>query len=653
MRRPRAPYAAPTAPTDRVPSLSALCLLLLAEFPDAVHQLPARLSLAAAPPDVLPTGPRPADPRLWATLAQVYAGLPAHWHAYPLPLADAHVPLLQRIPHTPRFSLLTLLDLPACPHLTDASIPALSQLHSLVALDASATSLTSYAVKALAGTMVVDADGRRGPWPLRVLRLRYCTSIDDDVYHHLPKFPLLSVIDLRGTQCRTTNTVFNPSSDTILFHPAPLAAAVDALAGQDLCSSPNTSRLVIATLHHPLRTAPTSIVVPQESYVFVRPKLSRTTQESDYHLQPPSQRIKPPKDDPRDQFYVQPFCDSNRDDRDNNHADFFGDVSSSGLGYDSEEEDAQSDESEFELLALPTAGPSNAPQRPFLAPSLSPPRRSTEAAPETFYRTLPPLDPRRKYDPINDYDAKMYYARVPLEASSRPTSRHDTKLALYRPPPPWTVLEERTAALARERVDVKAKPSSGMITAEVNRSRAMGRGTCKGTPIVDQRRLDELKKGASARMQSSPATPSVGSAPGRNPFRRPSTGTPSAGPSGSGSARVAKPLIPISAVAVPVLPPLHRTPASSASRIKSKGLVASSFSEDPKSKVGTERKVLTPIGRTKSKRPGEDEGASVKKKIKVGDDKKTNSISAGTSKAKGFDWGSWGGGKGEPKDTKK
>lgn len=151
------------------------------------------------------------DPLLWAALVQVYDGLPDHLRDLSLSLADPHLSRLQEIPHTPLFSLITLLDLPACPHLTDTSIVHLAPLHSLVALDASATSLSSYAIKVLAVTLLWVDDGpqRRGPWPLRILRLRFCDKIDDSVYSHLAKFPLLTVIG--GSLARVMQTVIHCS----------------------------------------------------------------------------------------------------------------------------------------------------------------------------------------------------------------------------------------------------------------------------------------------------------------------------------------------------------------------------------------------------------------------------------------------------------
>ena len=177
-------------PTDRVPSLSSICLHILAKFPDQVR-LTTRLYYRSEI-----TAPFSLDPRLWCILVQVYDGLPQCLHSYNIPLSDIHLPLLQRVPSTPQFSLITLLDLPACPDLTDDSISTLKLLHSLVAFDASATVLSSHAVKVLARTLVYTEydTTRRGPWTLRILRLRNCKNIDNNVYSHLPIFPLLSVV---------------------------------------------------------------------------------------------------------------------------------------------------------------------------------------------------------------------------------------------------------------------------------------------------------------------------------------------------------------------------------------------------------------------------------------------------------------------------
>ncbi|KAG6877713.1 hypothetical protein C0993_004808 [Termitomyces sp. T159_Od127] len=247
-----------------IPPLAWLCLRVLARRP-ALVPVDVRLNFDARHAHLL----HALSPPLWAALVQVYDGLPADLHYLTVSLADPHLSLLQEIPHTPRFSLLTLLDLPACPHLNDTSVVHLRRLHSLVALDASATSLSSYAIKVLAGTLLWVDDGpqRRGPWSLRILRLRFCDKIDDSVYSHLAKFPLLTVIgsflarivrsvihyflDLRGTKCRPPTDEFKPSSRLDFFHPAPLAAAVDALEGANLYTSTNVFHLLINSLEPP------------------------------------------------------------------------------------------------------------------------------------------------------------------------------------------------------------------------------------------------------------------------------------------------------------------------------------------------------------------------------------------------------------------
>lgn len=192
------PYTMPRLSSSSVPSLSWLCLQRLSEFPDEVHNLPVRLQvqehlaieIAEAVQD-----PRAVDPRLWATLAQVYDNIPTVGSSFDIPLSDANIPQLQRIPATPRFSLMTVLDLPGCAQLTDDTVCELKQLHSLAAFDGSATSLSSYAVTALARIMHWTEDRcRRGPWGLRILRLRDCANVNNAVYPYLARFPLLSII---------------------------------------------------------------------------------------------------------------------------------------------------------------------------------------------------------------------------------------------------------------------------------------------------------------------------------------------------------------------------------------------------------------------------------------------------------------------------
>lgn len=202
-------------PFHYVPSSIYFYLRVLLQHPDQVHHAgpfqmaytrPDNISnfdiLTAMIPDVwLPHfSMRNVDPRLWATLVQLYTGLPHVFSSYPIPLEDIHLPLLQRISNTRQFSLVTILELPFCPDLTDTNIQSLRALHTLTALDASATSLTTAGIQRLVETLLWtqpegdEASSRIGPWSLRILRLQGCRKIDSGVMQHLVKLPLLSVV---------------------------------------------------------------------------------------------------------------------------------------------------------------------------------------------------------------------------------------------------------------------------------------------------------------------------------------------------------------------------------------------------------------------------------------------------------------------------
>ncbi|KAH9934744.1 uncharacterized protein B0H18DRAFT_902377 [Fomitopsis serialis] len=205
---------------NHLPSLTYFCFQALLGYPDEIHTL-GPLRLTYRPPktreahDILrelipayrpdrPLDLTRVDPRLWALLVQLYDDIPAQFRVYTLPLADTHVPLLQRIPPTPEFALLTILELPGCQELTDKNIVLLKELHSLCAFDASGTALGTWGIKSLAKTLTISEDEeiedtsprahRRGPWGLRILSLRDCINIEDKVFDCLPMFPLLSVV---------------------------------------------------------------------------------------------------------------------------------------------------------------------------------------------------------------------------------------------------------------------------------------------------------------------------------------------------------------------------------------------------------------------------------------------------------------------------
>jgi hypothetical protein len=187
-----------------VPSLSYFCIKHLARYYDQLPLGDARLCYrtpkSASDFDLLQTlvpSPRNANPRIWATLIQLYDGLPDNLYQLSLPLSHAIVPTLQRFSTTPHFSLITVLDLRGAGLIHDDSIVELKELHTLVALDISDTTISSYAVQVISGSLCwseSEPKRKRGPWPLRMLRLRGCKDVDDTVFRYLLNFPLLSVV---------------------------------------------------------------------------------------------------------------------------------------------------------------------------------------------------------------------------------------------------------------------------------------------------------------------------------------------------------------------------------------------------------------------------------------------------------------------------
>ncbi|KAI0670421.1 hypothetical protein C8Q78DRAFT_1091109 [Trametes maxima] len=230
----RPPYQSPHDPELKlryVPPLSYFCIKSLVEYPDEIHTIgPTRLCyhapwsrdqfdiLSALIPTYRPFSDDDeefdiglVDPRLWAVLVQVYEGLPVVFRRYALPLSDAHLPLLQTIPSTEHFSLVTVLSLSRCPMLTDDTILSLRHLHTLTALDASATGLGTWGIQRLAKSLGwseaddVHQSERRGPWGLRILYLRNCMNIDTNVLVWLLRFPLLSVVGMYTSEVQFVN----------------------------------------------------------------------------------------------------------------------------------------------------------------------------------------------------------------------------------------------------------------------------------------------------------------------------------------------------------------------------------------------------------------------------------------------------------------
>ncbi|KAF8587125.1 hypothetical protein K439DRAFT_1659241 [Ramaria rubella] len=166
------------------------------------------------------------DPRLWGTLIQLYSQLPACFRTYTLPLSDTHLTQLQCIHPTADFTLITVLDLSARPEVTDDTIGALKLLTNLCVLDLSNTSLSSWGVKKLSMCLVGTGHERIGPWNLRVWSLRECGGVDESVNGALARFPLLTVVDLRGTSMKpyshlTGFTSRPPTSHQAFYYPIP------------------------------------------------------------------------------------------------------------------------------------------------------------------------------------------------------------------------------------------------------------------------------------------------------------------------------------------------------------------------------------------------------------------------------------------------
>ncbi|KAI9064394.1 hypothetical protein FKP32DRAFT_1666138 [Trametes sanguinea] len=225
-----------------VPSLTYFCIKALAEYPDEIHALgPARLRyehpksrsdfdiLAALIPTYRPFSPDAGsfdlslmDPRLWAVLVQIYENLPAAFRQYTLPLSDPYLPLLQSIPSTQHFCLITVLSLRGCRLLTDDNVVELRHIHTLAALDASVTGLGTWGIQRLAKSLAwseTDATRsaeRRGPWGLRALHLKDCMNVDDDILRSLTRFPLLSVVE---TCSSLTNPVWEDETNPSLQVP--------------------------------------------------------------------------------------------------------------------------------------------------------------------------------------------------------------------------------------------------------------------------------------------------------------------------------------------------------------------------------------------------------------------------------------------------
>lgn len=126
---------------------------------------------------------------------QIYSNTPSILETYPIDLSDPHLPLLQQIPSTSDFTLITILDLQHSKHLTDDNIIVLKSLYNLCALDISNTCISAYAIKVLSRALDFGEDGvPKGPWGLRVLKMQECWSVSSSIMDYLISFPLLCVV---------------------------------------------------------------------------------------------------------------------------------------------------------------------------------------------------------------------------------------------------------------------------------------------------------------------------------------------------------------------------------------------------------------------------------------------------------------------------
>ena len=198
----------PSRPLPYVPPLEHFCLKVLSQFPEQVHVAgphKLRYSRTRSKIDVFRSlfpawetcnfSLREIDPRLWATIVQLYSNIPEVLSSYLIALEDPHLPVLQSIPSTQHFALITTLDLRNCQDLTDESVLALKVLDHLCALDATNTQIGSHGIKLLSRALRFNDHGeRRGPWGLRILRLRKCRNIDKELFKYLNNFPLLCAV---------------------------------------------------------------------------------------------------------------------------------------------------------------------------------------------------------------------------------------------------------------------------------------------------------------------------------------------------------------------------------------------------------------------------------------------------------------------------
>lgn len=265
----------PSLACSHVPTLVHFCIRRLVDFPDQI----GRVCILYVPPetegdsDVLRTlipsysyqkntfDKTTLDPRLWAVLVQLFDRLPSVFSTCWLALNDKHLLTLQRIECSDRFTLIVILDLSGSTNLTDDTVHKLFGLRHLSALDMSNTSVSALAVKLLRPRLN-PVDDSQGPRALRVLCLENCRAVSDPVYEYLHLFPLLCLVDLRGTKCSGHLPVsdmfsFQPHEDKRMYRPTPLDAILSYLCKDQpaMYSSKNVYTLMVAQERYPSRHA--------------------------------------------------------------------------------------------------------------------------------------------------------------------------------------------------------------------------------------------------------------------------------------------------------------------------------------------------------------------------------------------------------------
>ncbi|KAH8107080.1 hypothetical protein BXZ70DRAFT_966030 [Cristinia sonorae] len=275
-----------------VPSLKALCIKKLLEYPEQVHTLgvarvhydvPKSSSDYDIIRDLIPgfshSNPNPAiletvDPRLWCLIIQILSSVPDVLRVYTIPLSDEHVPLLQQIPQTSHFAMVTIVDLGSCPHLDDENIQRLGELNTLGALDISGTSVSTLGIFRLSKSLLKASEtrGRGGPWDLRILDLTEC-RVDGEVMRYLKDFPLLSVVDLSYNLKVEISSVsqsgFRFGNNNMLYSPSPLGQRLQVLSSlctppQAMFANPDPFFLCIHRLYHKASDTP-QLVAPVRS----------------------------------------------------------------------------------------------------------------------------------------------------------------------------------------------------------------------------------------------------------------------------------------------------------------------------------------------------------------------------------------------------